>query len=69
MPKVLIKKYNGIHNLTHCNQCNWQIDPFSDDHLTPKQVAAGCVKHVRQTGHTVIREVANSITYSPIPNA
>ena len=64
---VIIESINGIHNLAQCQQCDWQSDPHSDDGLTHKQVASACVAHVRKTGHTVVREVANAIRYSP-PN-
>jgi hypothetical protein len=64
--KVIISTTNGTHNLAQCHNCDWQCDPFSDDKITNKQVAAECVKHVRKTGHKVVREVANSVSYSPL---
>lgn len=61
--KVQIETINGMHNYAQCRGCEWDADGSLDSSYLSKL----CQQHVRKTGHTVVREVANSITYSPLP--
>lgn len=60
--KVRIVTTNGTHNYAQCLNCKWDSDDLEGRNLTNE-----CVKHVKRTGHTVVREVANAIHYSPLP--
>ena len=60
--KISVTKTNGIHNLAKCQDCDWQA--CAHDGKT-RSVSDAAANHVRKTGHTVIREVANSVKYSP----
>lgn len=57
--KVKITTYRGAHNLAQCYDCEWEYS-----NLNSREMSNECCKHVRRTGHYVIREVGNSARYS-----
>lgn len=60
MNKVKTRTIRGAHNLAQCSECDWDCDGITD----PGEISNHCFSHVRKTGHTVTREVANVTRYS-----
>lgn len=58
--KVVSKHFNRIHDLIQCDTapCKWEIDGRDGgaEYLIKK--------HIRETGHTVHREIGRAIHYS-----
>lgn len=56
--KVVVTKYRqGGHNVAQCHGCDKDWDLFTDPSLRNDMI-----RHVRQTGHHVVRE-SNSVSH------
>lgn len=59
--KVRIDRHVRTHNYAQCCDCDkdWDLFNFPGDRYA-------MLKHVRETGHTVVRESAGSSYYRPV---
>ena len=60
MPFKAINVASGvIHRLAQCKNCDWHCGDY-------RTAISDAKKHVNKTGHSVIVESANSITYERV---